>query len=190
MPILDGMTLKPPGKRLNLVWIIGRLNHIRFVRSSRTVEVLPEILFEFIHHTGGIFCCGLHGRHSCRMVVRKPVFEREGITFTGSYSQSTITTSCLFVGHTNCSTVGGIGISITRVIEVEYFFGKVQPSLLVKVFSIVLSDHRLEFTLPGSNYFMKRLCCRSEIIRIVVTLLMEINMHMRHPPVVCFKTML
>src|SRR5699024_10430024 len=52
------------------------------------------------------------------------------------------------------------------------------------IFGIILSDRMLKVTLPISDGIMIRLCPGSKIIGILIILLMEVDMNMRHPPLV------
>src|SRR4051812_20672327 len=113
--------------------------------------------------------------------MRQSIFQCKRISFFGGNLQSTETPATLFVGHTNSTAVGGIRIAIAGIIQIEYLFSEIQPTLFVKIFCVVLADHRLKFTLPVADHFVKGLYCGSEIIGIIVSLLMEVNVNVRQP---------
>src|SRR5882672_4563112 len=103
-------------------------------------------------------------------MMRKPIFQREGVTLPRGNAQSAKGSSCLFVRHSNGTAISWISVAIARVVEIKDFFCKVKPPLLVKILSIVLTYHRLKFALPSSNDFMIRLYRRREIVWVIIAL--------------------
>ena len=94
--------------------------------------------------------------------------------------------ACLFVGHTNGTVVCWIRISISRIKQIKYFFGKIQPSICIKIFCMISTDGELKISLPFGDHFMKRFCGGRKIVWVINALLMKIAMYLWHPGIVFF----
>ncbi len=101
-------------------------------------------------------------------------------------SQACHSVARLFIGHSNGAHIKRIGITITRVQQIETFAGKEKPAVFIKIFGIVLPYFVLEFTLPIGYYFVIRLRSRCKIIRVINELFMKINVYLRHPLIIDF----
>ena len=77
-----------------------------------------------------------------------------------------------------------------RIKEIEALLGKIQPSIGIKVFCIILSDQYLEFPLPWCDHFVVGLRRRGKVVGFVKSLLMKINMNLREPFVIEFQPLL
>src|SRR5688572_2983829 len=98
--------------------------------------------------------------------------------------------TALLIGHTNSSAVCRVRIAITWVVEIKDFFREIQPALFVKIFGVILPDHHLEITLPCRDHIVQGLSRRSEVVGIIMTLFVKINMNMRHPLIINFNARL
>ena len=116
-------------------------------------------------------------------MVHHPIFQGEGVAIAQGYCQ-TCTDAPLFVCHADGAIVHRISIAVAGVQQVEYFFGKIQPALLVKVFGVVFANLYLKIALPLGDVAVVRLGCWRKIIRVVGALLVNVHMHLGHPFVV------
>src|SRR5690349_13155816 len=92
------------------------------------------------------------------------IVQRECVSAFSKRAESAGWPSTLLVSHTNGAVVSRIRIAVRRIVQVEHFLGKVQPTFLVKIFCVIFSDHLLEISLPGSDDFMQWFRCRREIV--------------------------
>src|SRR5690554_2785319 len=114
------------------------------------------------------------------------IYQCEFITFIGVNSQSGSSMTCLFIGHSYSTHIGGIGVSITGIQKIKTFSCKKQPSLCIKIFGVIFPDLGLEITLPITDYLMEGFGSGSKIVGFVDALLVKIDVDMRHPLVVYF----
>src|SRR5690606_10220138 len=87
----------------------------------------------------------------------------------------------LLDGHAYGAVIQGPGISIAGIQEVKGFLGKIKPVVLVKVFCGVSSKDFLKFMLKRRNLMVYGFGSRCKVVGIVHTLLMKIQVKLRHP---------
>ena len=118
------------------------------------------------------------------MMVHDPVDEFYRVAvfhLTGQAGQASAT---FFIGHTDSPVERRIGVAVAGIKKVKYFFGKIYPAIFIEIFSMILSDQCLKFTLPRRNDVMVRLRGGWKVIRVIDKLFVIINMHMGHPGIV------
>ena len=113
-----------------------------------------------------------------------PVIQCKRITFICFNTQTTSAAAPLFIRHTNSSIVNRICIAIRRIKQVKYLFGKIKPSIFVKILRMIFPDRNLEISLPLSYCFMIGLRCRCKIIWLINSLFVIVNMYLWQPLIV------
>ncbi len=117
-------------------------------------------------------------------MMRHSIHQCQDIAFIIENSQARLTS--LFVGHTDGSQIGWIRVTIAWIQQIESFFGKVKPAILVKILGIIFTDLCLKIALPIGNDFVKWFGCWCKIIRFIDALFMKIDMNLRQPFIVHF----
>ena len=90
----------------------------------------------------------------------------------------------MFIGHAYRTIIGWVGVSITGIKEIKAFLGEIQPSLLIKIFCMILANGILKFSLKIGDDFMEGFGGWCKIIRVIYPLFVEIYMNMRIPFIV------
>src|SRR4249919_940613 len=108
--------------------------------------------------------------------MRSPINKCQCITIVLPGRETAGAVSCLLIGHTYGTIINRVRIAIGRIIQIEFFLCKIKPAILIEVLCVVLSDGYLEIPLPLGDHFVIGLSSRSEIIRIVDSLFVIIDM--------------
>src|SRR6187402_3026826 len=87
----------------------------------------------------------------------------------------------LLIGHPYRAIIDRVSISIRWIQQIKFLPGKIQPAILIKVFSIVFTNGSLKLALPGGYVAMKRFGGGGKIIRRIIALFMKINMYLGQP---------
>ena len=136
---------------------------------------------EFLQHAVRVRGRGLHRGEPAFGVVLDAVGQRQGVAHRSFHGPSSSSASTLLVGHAHGATEHGPRVPISRVQQVKHLPCEVQRPALVEVLGVVLADVPLTFPLPGRHNLVVRLRRGCEVVRAVDPLLVEVDVHLRHP---------
>ena len=122
-----------------------------------------------------------NGCNRCGVMVFDAVRKCQGVAYFCLDRPPSTSTSPLFVGHPDRAMKHRPCISVAGIEEIENLTCKVECASRIKRLCVESADMLLTFSLPWCDHLMEWLGSRREVVGTVHSLLVIIDVHVRHP---------
>src|SRR5690625_1867187 len=81
-------------------------------------------------------------------MLQGPLFQGQGIPCSPFDRQACHAVPRHLICHSHSPVKGGPGVPVTGIEQIEPLFGEVEPRFIIKVGSMIITDHPLKLSLP------------------------------------------